>query len=205
MLDPRLERSRPDRHVAAAGSAQPVHRVELEVIDRRLRRLLPRVVQIDSLPQGAALSGPVEGDDRYAKLGQRKKEVVELLDEQIVSAGEDERTAFLALCLKSEARQMSARIWNCDPLVTRDTFHSKSPVSREVVIEPVAHVAGGQIELRAVIVRSSIELSLFGLRPLGEPEPGRVPGVVILDPRRNAPTSLSRAGDVPSSSGRFSV
>ncbi len=185
MLDARLERRSSDRHVAAAGGAQPIHRIELEVVDRGLGGLLPRMVQVDSLPQGAALAGPVEGDDGNAKLGQWEQEVVELLDERIVSAGEEERAAFFALCLKSETRQMSARIRNGDALVAGDALHSESPVAREVVVEAVAHVAGGQIELRAVIVGGGVQVALLGFRLLGDLEPSRVPGIVVLDTRRN--------------------
>src|SRR5215468_8179977 len=50
MLDTRLERSGADRHVAAAGSTEPIDRVEPEIIDGRLGRLLPRVIEIDPLP-----------------------------------------------------------------------------------------------------------------------------------------------------------
>src|SRR5262245_49321553 len=101
------------------------------------------MVHVDSLPQSAALAGPVESDDGHSKFGQRQKEVVELLDEGIVSAREEHRTAFRAFCLESEARQMTAGIRNCDALVTGGPLHSESPVSREIVVEPVSHVASG--------------------------------------------------------------
>jgi hypothetical protein len=142
------------------------------------------MIQIDTLPQGAALARPIEGDDGNSKLGQWQKKVIELLDERIVSAGEDERAPFCALCLESEAWQISAGIRNCDALVTRDTFHSESPVSREVVVEPVAHVASGQIELRAVIVRGSVQPALLGFCLFGDLKPNRVPGIIVFDARR---------------------
>src|SRR5207248_191304 len=81
VLDTRFERSRADRHITAAGGTEPIHSVKIEVIDRRLGWLFPGMIHVDSLPQGTALARPVEGDDGNSKLGQRKKEIVELLDE----------------------------------------------------------------------------------------------------------------------------
>src|SRR5262245_50048732 len=101
------------------------------------------MVHVDPLAQGAALAGSVKSDDGNSKFGQRKKKVIELLDERIVAAREEERAAFFAFCLEPEAGQMTAGIRNCDALITSDTFHSERPVSREVVVKPVAHVAGG--------------------------------------------------------------
>src|SRR6185312_6651018 len=138
------------------------------------------MIQIDSLPQGTALAGPVEGDNSHSELGEWKKEVIELLDERIVSAGEEERGAFFALRLEPEARQMSAGIRNLDALVTGDIFHSESPVSGEVVVEPVSHVARRQIELRTVIVRGGVQVPLLGLCFFGDLKPDRVPGIIIL-------------------------
>src|ERR1700691_658713 len=185
MLDTRFERCRANRHVAAARGTEPIHGVKLEVIDRRLGWLFPGVIHIDSLPQRSALARPVEGDDGNSKLSQRKKEVIELLDERIVSAGEDEGAALFALCLDSEARQMSAGIRNFDALVASNIFHSESPVSRKVVIEPVTHVAGRQIELRAMVVRGGVQVTLLGFRLFGDLKPDRVPGIIILDTRCN--------------------
>src|ERR1700761_6979860 len=105
MLDARLECRSTDRHIAAAGGTEPIDRLQAEVIDRRLGRLLPRVIEEDSLSEGAALARPVECNDGDAEVGHRQQEVVELLDERIVSAGEDERAALLALCLQPEARK----------------------------------------------------------------------------------------------------
>src|SRR5262249_21402864 len=150
------------RHVTAAGSTQPINRIKLEVIDRGLGRLLPRVVHIDSLPQGAALARSVKGDDGNSKLGEWEQEVLKLVDERMESAGEEECTALFAFGLESEAGQMPSGIRNGDALVTSDTFHSESPISREVIVEPVAHVAGGQIELRAVIVGGGVQIPLLG-------------------------------------------
>src|SRR5262245_65758680 len=115
------------------------------------------MVHVDSLPQSAALAGPVERDDGHSKFGQRQKKVIELLDERIVSAREKERTAFLAFCLESEARQLTAGIRDCDALVTGHPFHSQSRVSREIVAEPVSHVATGQIERSAVRVACGVQ------------------------------------------------
>jgi len=109
MLDAGLERGRADRHVTAAGGTEPIDRLETEVIDRRLGRLLPGVIQVDPLPKRATLAGPVEGDDGDSKIGQRQQEVIELLDERVVAAGEDERAALLTFCLQSEARQLRAK------------------------------------------------------------------------------------------------
>src|SRR5262249_28429549 len=131
------------------------------------------------------LARPVEGDDSNSKISQWQKEIVELLDERIVSAGEEERGAFFAFGLESEARQMSAGIRNLDALVTGDVFHSESPVAGEVVVEPIAYVAGRQIELRAVIVRSGVQVPLLGFRLFGDLKPSRVPRIIVLDTRRN--------------------
>jgi hypothetical protein len=171
--------------------------VRAQVVDRRLGRFLPRIIQIDALSQGAALTWPVEGDDSDPELGQREKEVVELLDERIVSASENERAAFFAFRLKSEARQVSARIGNGDALVTGDTSHSERPVSGEVVIEPIAHVAGRQIELCAVVVRGGIQPAFFGLSFFRNLEPDRVPGIVVLDARCDGAELLEPRGRCP--------
>ena len=181
MLDPRLERGRADRHVAAAGSPQPVHCIELKVIEDRLGRLLPRMIQIDALPQGTALSRAVKGNHGDAEFGQRQQKGIELLDERVVPAREDEHTALLTLCPKSEPRQFSAGIWNRDGLVTSDTFHSKSPRSREVIVESVAHFAGRQIELRAVVVGGGVQPPLLGFRAFGKSQPSCMPAIVVFD------------------------
>src|SRR5689334_13409900 len=185
MLDAGLERGRADRHVAAAGSAEPIDCIKAEVIDRRLGRLLPGMIEINALPQCAALAGPVEGDDGNAEIGQWQKEVVELLNERVVSAGEDERAALLAFGLQPETGQMSARIRNCDALVAGDTSHAERPIPRKVVVKSVAHIAGRQIELGAVIIGGGVEMSLLALRLLGNLKPHRVPGIVVLDTRRD--------------------
>src|SRR5262249_17075931 len=96
-----------------------------------------------------------------------------------------ERAAFLAFRLQPEARQMSSGIGNCDALVTGHTSHSESPVSREVVVETVAHVAGRQVEFGAVVVGGSIQVTLLDFRLFGDLKPDRVPGIVILDARRD--------------------
>ena len=95
--------------------------------------------------------------------------------------------------LKSEARKMAGCIWNRDAFVVDDTFHAKCPISREVVIKSVTHVAGGEIKLRHMIVRGRIQPSFLGFRLFGEPEPGRVPALVVLDLGRDA-TDLLEAG-----------
>ena len=41
---------------------------------------------------------------------------------------------------------MSAGIRNFDALVTSDALHAKIPVSREIIVEAIAHVTCGQIE-----------------------------------------------------------
>src|SRR5205814_4300182 len=89
VLDPRLERSRPDREIAAAGSAQPVDGIELEVVQHRLGRLLPGMFEVDALSQRSALTWAIESDHRKAEIGQRQQERVELFDERIVAAVED--------------------------------------------------------------------------------------------------------------------
>ena len=91
VLDPRLERGCPDRKIAAAGSAQPVDGVELEVVEHRLGRFLPGVFEVDSLPQRSALTWAIESDHGKAEIGQRQQERVELFNERIVAAVEDER------------------------------------------------------------------------------------------------------------------
>ena len=181
MLDPRLECRCSNRQIASARRAKPVDSVELEVVEHRLGRLLPRVLEVDPLTQSAALPGSVESDDCEAQLGQRQQECVELFDERIVAAVEHERASLLALRLYSKSRQVSARIRNLDAFVPGDPLHSKRPVTREVVVESVADIAGGKIELRTVVVRGGIKPPLFGFRALCESHPDSVPAFVVLD------------------------
>src|SRR5207247_105897 len=155
--------------------------VDLKVIEYRLGRLFPRMIQIDALPQGTALSRAVKGNHGDAELGQRQQKGIELLDERVVSPREDEHAALLTPGLKSEPRQRSAWIWNRDVLVTGDTLHSSSPRSRKVIVESVAHVASRQIELRAVVVGGGVQPPLLGLRAFGKSQPGCMPAIVVFD------------------------
>jgi hypothetical protein len=139
------------------------------------------------------LAGPVEPDDGYSDLGQRKKEVVKFFHKRIVSAGEDERAPFLPFGLQPKTREMSARVRNLDVLVSGDPFHSERPRPRKVIVEGVANIPGGQIKLGAVIVGRCVQPPLLRLGSLREPKPRRVPAVVILDRRRNS-ADLLQAG-----------
>src|SRR4029077_16592017 len=84
-----------------------------------------------------------------------------------------------------KSRQVPPWIGNRDAFVPSNALHSKSPVAGEVLIKPVADLSGGEIELRAVVVRSRIEPPLFGFSALGESQPDRVPAFVIFDLWRN--------------------
>ena len=72
-------------------------------------------------------------------------------------------------------------IRDCDALVTGDTSHAEGPIACEVVVEAVAHVASGQIELCPVIIRSGIQPALLGFCFFGDLKPNRVPGIIVLD------------------------
>ena len=54
--------------------------------------------------------------------------------------------------LHAKSRQVPAWIGDRDALVPCNIFHSAGPVAREVVVEAVSDLAGGEIELRAVVV-----------------------------------------------------
>src|SRR6266536_2371357 len=86
VLDPRLERGRPDSEIAAAGSAQPVGGVELEIVEHRLGRLLPGVLEVDASSQRSTLPGAIESDHRKTEIGQRQQKTIEFFDEGIVAA-----------------------------------------------------------------------------------------------------------------------
>ena len=103
MLDARLEGCGAHRQIAAAGRTEPVDGIEVEIVEHRLGGLLPFRLEEDALPQRAALSRPVEADHGEAEFGERQQEGVELLDEGIVAAVEDEGADLLALRLQAEA------------------------------------------------------------------------------------------------------
>src|SRR5262245_50837295 len=155
------------------------------------------MIHIDSLPQRATLARPVEGDHRNSEFGEWEQEIIELLHERVVSASEYEGAALFTFRLKPEAWQSSAGIRDCDALITGDTSHSEGPIAGEVVVEAVAHVTSGQIELSAVIVGGGVQPALLGLRFFGNLKPDRVPGSVVLDPRCNGAKLLQARGRGP--------
>jgi len=64
MFHARLEGRRAKHHLASAGGAEPVRLLEVEVVEDRLRRLLPFMGQEHALAKRTALAWTVEGDDR---------------------------------------------------------------------------------------------------------------------------------------------
>ena len=86
------------------------------------------MLEVDALPQRAALSRAVEADHGEAEIGQRQQKRVELLDERIVAAMEDEGAELLPLRLQAKARQVPARIGNRDALVPSTPFMPSAQV-----------------------------------------------------------------------------
>src|SRR5215471_15053196 len=56
VLDTRFEGCGTDREISAAGGAEPIHGVELEIVKQRLRRLLPGMFEVDALTKRTTLA-----------------------------------------------------------------------------------------------------------------------------------------------------
>src|ERR1700747_2358586 len=65
VLNTRFESGRADRQVATARSTEPIDGIKIEVIKHCFGWLLPSVIQINALSQGAALPWTIERDDGF--------------------------------------------------------------------------------------------------------------------------------------------
>src|SRR5215831_18783696 len=112
VLEPWLEGCRPKRQVSPTGGAEPVHFAQLEVVEHGLGESVPLMREKDALAERAPLARPVEAENGPAVIRRWLQKGVELFDERVVTAVENERGQFLAFSRQTKSRQMPTGIGN---------------------------------------------------------------------------------------------
>jgi hypothetical protein len=181
VFDAGLEGRGAEAEVAAAGGPEPVNGVEFEVVEDGFSRLLPCVLEEDALAESAALAGAVEGNDGVAEVGEGLEEGVELFDEGVIAAVEDEGADLSAFGGETEAGEVAAGVGDFDGLVAGDALDGEGVGANEVVVVTVAEVARGEEELDLMVVGSGVGPALFGLGAFGGVEEGGGPGVDVFN------------------------